>query len=331
MNKYPAIGGYFALELCKNSYPHKNALHLNLARSAIKLIIKTHNIKEIFIPYFTCKSVLDSIKEQNCNIRFYHINEDLSPRLDCKKHCWIIYNDYFGINKNNVKLLNKKYKNLIIDNAQSFFAKKSKICFYSPRKFLGVSDGGILYDNKSKIDNIKQDSSLYRAKYLFTRIENGAEAGYSDFLKAEKSHTKHIKTMSNLTYTLLQSIDYKQIKQKRIKNYNYLNNALKNSIKPNLESDEIPMIYPYFGDKSLREKLIKNKIFVATYWNDMEMWCEKKSFELHLRDHLLPLPIDQRYGEFEMNRIIKITKWGGVLDDRYNSPSHITKYEVHCA
>ena len=41
-------------------------------------------------------------------------------------------------------------KNLIIDNAQAFFAKPllGIDTFYSPRKFVGVSDGGILATKK---------------------------------------------------------------------------------------------------------------------------------------------------------------------------------------
>lgn len=313
MNKYQEIGGYFALELNNtNSYPHKNALHLQSARSAIKLLVKTHNIKEIYIPYFTCKSVLDAIKEMHCNIKFYSINEDLSPQLECKNNNWIIYNDYFGINSHNVKAITKKYKNIIIDNAQSFFAKKTKICFYSPRKFIGVSDGGILYDTKSTLKGVKQDSSIKRAKYLFSRIEYGAEYGYKYFLDSEKSlDSKPIRKMSNLTKTLLHSINYKKNKTKRVQNYNHLNNILKNSIKSFLGQNEIPMIYPYIGDNKLRQYLIKNKIFIATYWQDLEKWCNKNSFEIHLRDSLVAIPIDQRYEIDDMNKIIEIIKWGG--------------------
>lgn len=340
MNKYQEIGGYFALELkSSNSYPHKSALHLQSARSAIKLIIKTHNIKEIYIPYFTCKSVLEAIKHSNCKIKFYSINEDLSPKLECSDNHWIIYNDYFGINSKNIKKITKKYKNIIIDNAQSFFAKRSKICFYSPRKFIGVSDGGILYDSKSTLQNIQKDYSLNRAKYLFSRLEGGAEYGYKDFLDSEKSlDLEPIKTMSNLTYSLLNAIDYKTIKQKRVQNYNYLNSVLKKSIKPFLETNEIPMIYPYFGNKKLRENLIKNKIFVATYWRDLELWCKKNSFELHLRDHLIALPIDQRYEIDSMDKIISVINGGGeALDECYknifhqSNVPHFMRCEVYCA
>ena len=57
-----------------------------------------------------------------------------------------------GIGLLTIQLLNKKYPNLIVDNAQAFYMPHLGLAsFYSPRKFFGVADGGYLFCGK-KLD-----------------------------------------------------------------------------------------------------------------------------------------------------------------------------------
>ena len=67
------------------------------------------------------------------------------------------------------------------------------------------------------------------------------------------------------------------------------------------------MVYPFLkkGNDKLRERLILKKIFVAKYWPNVINWIESKDvFEKHLYNNLIPFPIDQRYGEKDMNWLI---------------------------
>ena len=67
------------------------------------------------------------------------------------------------------------------------------------------------------------------------------------------------------------------------------------------------MIYPYLSPTyGLREKLIENKIFVARYWSNVLDWTTEDDVEYLLAYQMQPLPIDQRYREGDMNRIIDI-------------------------
>lgn len=69
---------------------------------------------------------------------------------------------------------------------------------------------------------------------------------------------------------------------------------------------ECPMIYPYYvDDKTLRKKLIDNRIYVATYWPNVLKWCSEDKLEYELTNNIIALPIDQRYGSEEMDYIIK--------------------------
>jgi hypothetical protein len=67
------------------------------------------------------------------------------------------------------------------------------------------------------------------------------------------------------------------------------------------------MIYPFWSMKTgLRQRLIDADIFVATYWPNVRDWCEPDSAECRLAESLLPLPIDQRYDDNDMQRILAI-------------------------
>ena len=69
------------------------------------------------------------------------------------------------------------------------------------------------------------------------------------------------------------------------------------------------MVYPYFVPiNGLREKVIENKIFVARYWPKVLEWANPDDIDYQLAYKMQPLPIDQRYGEKEMYKIIKIIR-----------------------
>ena len=69
------------------------------------------------------------------------------------------------------------------------------------------------------------------------------------------------------------------------------------------------MVYPFLNNKrGLKEKLIENKIYVATYWKEVKERVNTDSFENNLVDYLIPLPIDQRYNLEDMKYIVKFIK-----------------------
>jgi hypothetical protein len=307
-----AIGGYFGLELKQGDHYHKDALCLNSARNCFEYVLRVRNYKKVYIPYYTCEVILEPLEKLNIEYEFYHINELLEPKSEysLKQNEAFLYTNYFGLKQDCVLRLAKLYKKqLIVDNAQAFYAKPLEgiDTFYSPRKFFGIADGGYLYIDKKLDIELKQDYSYERMSHLLKRIDVSAEFGYNDFKRNDDSLINQpIKLMSNLTNKILSSIDYNSVKEKRIENYLYLESKLKNKnlIQLTLNNNDIPMVYPYLcSDKELKNKLIFNKIFVATYWPNIFEWTKENDFENKLVNNLLPLPIDQRYCEKEINKI----------------------------
>ena len=146
--------------------------------------------------------------------------------------------------------------------------------------------------------------------HLLKRVDIGAEAGYKDFRENDDSLcNQDIKRMSKLTESILSSIDYKAINLKRRQNYAFLNDVLgeSNLIHLGMDEDAVPLVYPYLTkDSSLKQKLIDNKIFVATYWPNVKEWTTVEMLERDLFECLIPIPCDQRYDKQDMDRIINL-------------------------
>lgn len=311
-----AIGGYFELELRQGEHYHKDAIRLNTARNCFEYILLARKYRKVYIPYYTCEVMLQPLKRLQVNYEFYSIDWNLEPveTYKLKDEEAFLYTNYFGLKQDCVERLVKVYgSKLIVDNAQAFFAPRvSGIdTFYSPRKFFGVPDGGYLYTD-CRIDEVfPQDESWSRMSHLLIRLDKGAENGYNAFREHEAElDYASMKRMSRLTTALLQSIDYELIKKRRLRNFKFLHENLGDMNQlicaEKYLNSICPMIYPLMTSRSaeLRQKLIGNKIFVATYWPNVSEWCKEGAVENELCSEIVPLPIDQRYDLNDMKRIL---------------------------
>ena len=313
------IGGYFELELGpKKTFIHEDGVLLNSGRNALEFVLTSlPELSHLWVPFYTCEVVLSPLNKLGISYSFYRINKHLELQQDIAlgKGDYLLYTNYFGIKDEYIKSLANRYGgHLIVDNAQALFAEPiSDIStVYSPRKFVGIPDGGIAYcihNNDVKLYN--QDFSYDRFSHLIKRIDIGATEAYVDFKEnGSKLQNLPILQMSKLTKALLYNIDFEEIRLRRMANFMVLHNALKDTNAfaiPDISTFKCPMVYPYLpNDELLKQKLIENKVFVATYWPNVFEWCNKGDWEYTLAEKTCYLPIDQRYGEAEMNAIINI-------------------------
>lgn len=314
------IGGYFELELMDcGDFPHLGGVLVNSGRNALEYILKSLNgIRCVWIPYFTCHTVLRPFEKIGISYKFYHINDkiELAEKISLGNGEYLLFTNYYGIKDKYIQELADKYKHhLIVDNAQAFFAEpiEGVPTVYSPRKFFGVPDGGIACSIPQKVTStIDIETSFDKCSHLLKRYDLGASAAYNDFNENNLAiASSELKQMSNLTYHLLRSIDYEKVKTIRQQNFDILHKALGASNQLNIvikEKHECPLVYPYKvpnGNK-LKSYLIKNKIFCATYWPNVKDWCKPTDVEYQLMEDVVCLPIDQRYGNEDMNRIVKL-------------------------
>jgi hypothetical protein len=261
--------------------------------------------------------MLEPIKKLGMDFEFYQINQSLEPVSlpDLKENEAFLYTNYFGLKQSCAKRLADVYGDqLIIDNAQAFYANPLPgiDTFYSARKFFGLADGAYLYTDRLLQQEFEQDNSFDRMSHLLKRVDLGAEAGYQDFKKNDDALIgQDIKRMSKLTEALLLAIDYEKVKAVRKENYSFLDKELSktNRLHFDLDEDDIPMVYPYLGnDNTLKQRLIANKIFVATYWPNVYEWCGPNDWEFTMAESVAYLPVDQRYDTNDMASIIGVLK-----------------------
>ena len=315
-----AIGGYFEWEFppVKNHGLHDGEILLNSCRHSLEYILRGLNgVTLVWIPYFTCEVVLEPLKRLNIPYRFYHINRGLEIATDIvlAEKEYLVYTNYYGIKDTYVESLAKKYGNkLIIDNAQALFCKPHMEChqIYSPRKYIGMPDGGLVVtsipDNSS---TLPIDISYSRCSHLLKRLELDPSEGYRDFQEDdEQLSNSECSRMSAISRSIFASVDFESIKQKRRDNFAILHNALGQINKlaiPFMVQFECPLVYPSWVENGieLKKKLISKSIFVATYWPNVFEWCNTDDLEYELANNVVCIPVDQRYGKDDMERILK--------------------------
>ena len=319
------IGGYFGWELPESDghFPQDHGVLVNSGHHGLQFILQQlMPVKKVFIPYFTCDSVLTPLNVLNIPYQFYHINEQLeiAESIMLAEGEILIYTNYYGIkDAYAVSLVNEYGSQLIIDNAQALFAKPVDGCyqFYSPRKFVACPDGGIVVPNVRDASALERSTSYDKCLSLLQRADGDIPAGHASFKAVSRQlAVDKLMLMSQLTERILRSKDYDKVQQIRKSNFNYLHSHLqyKNRLSSLLDdkmqqSFECPLIYPFYAeDPSLRQKLITEKIFVAQYWPNVLEWCKPGDTEYEFATRIIAIPIDQRYSKDDMDRIIDIIK-----------------------
>lgn len=304
MGDAKAIGGYFERDIGNGNTPLPNGTLFNSGRSALRYIVRQLGIKSIHVPYYTCPVVWHALEAEGCKLEFYEIGLDFKPKKFFAKQDFVLYTNYFGCCGGIVDELVDDYPNLIVDCAQAYYAKpKGRASFSSPRKFFGLPDGGVAYgvDLAPNDDMYPLDDSRWRMIHLDLRSRGEIAKGYREYQKAEAFlDTAKIMRMSPETRKMLCHVEKERYREIRLRNFERLDAMLHTKCHIHRSIDDVAMVYPYITDDStLRTRLIQQKIFVATYWPGL-FGCND------LQERIVPLPIDQRYDENDMKRIVEV-------------------------
>jgi len=314
-----SIGGFLELEqptMSNGKIFHPKAIPLSSGRSSLSYILKHIKPKKIAIPYYMFHGLAEYLGNKSIPYEFYEINRNLEPSRNFELHRdeYLLYVNYFGLQRKTIGKLLKKYReHLIIDNSHAFFEKAYKYnwSFNSTRKFFGVPDGSYLYFPSShNHKETPEPNTDYIVDHLFKRLRGETNDGYLAFLKNESLFKFGIKGMSVFTQKLLTQIDYDHVASKRRENFMYLHKKLNHLNRLSFFSDLsecIPFCYPLLLEHEIdKAELFDKNIFFANYWKKcLNASTQNFRWEKELTKKLLPLPIDHRYGKSEMNYILK--------------------------
>lgn len=309
-----AIGGYPPLELASMRttwYPH--ALRFQSARAAFVALLRAGRPTAVWMPWYICDSMVESLMFCDIPIKRYALDEYLNvANATPAAGEWLLYVNYFGVCSRHVHTLLKRLprNRIVIDNAQAFFSPPSDCLatLYSPRKFFGVPDGGYLVTQMAVAQPDKIDrGSIDRCMHLLKRLDRGAESGYADYLTAEASlHDMAPRTMSTLTQRLLDQIDYVAAHARRHANFAYLHERLHatNRFDLALSHGDAPLCYPYFGaPPAIRDALIRQRIYTPAYWPNVADDKAAPAFERTLPHTTVFLPCDPRLSREQLDTV----------------------------
>ncbi|WP_197430294.1 aspartate aminotransferase family protein [Burkholderia savannae] len=309
-----AIGGYLQLELPRAPGEHHgDALRFQSARAAFLALISACRPDAVWLPHYICDGMLEPLETAGIPVKRYALDERLrAADTALGPREWLVYVNYFGVCRHQVDDVLRRFprERVVIDNAQAFFEPPSDCAatLYSPRKFVGVPDGGYLVSRHAipAPAEIDRDSPR-RFMHLLKRTDTGAESGYSDYARAEASLSRQPpRRMSTLTQRLLASVDYAQIRVRRLENFARLHERIGalNHFPFAQEGIGVPLCYPFLGaPDGARARLAAERVYTPGYWPEVAARKIVPAWEAGLAREALFLPCDQRMSEGDVARV----------------------------
>lgn len=291
-----------------------------LGRHCLEAVCRASRPRKLFLPTFTCSSVKKVAVKQGIVIQYYSISEAFVPQLDVvQQDELLVLNNYFGLSAYSDALdawLRKAAPaKCLIDNTQSFGVRNQfpgRLSFISPRKFLPVTDGGILFDPDGRVTEDcmpeKQDVSWRRMEWLFRAIdERGRSQSYAAYAEFRKGlQDLEYMRLSETTRHLLSVFDIEAAVRRRNENFRRLRDEMAihysfGNLAP--LSDFSPIGYPVFVDdaREAQASLSKHHIYAIRYWPDLDEDAGTNKFERDLLKHLLIVPIDTSPSEVQLS------------------------------
>lgn len=331
LSKDKIIGGKFGfpIQFSNNIFSPPfltgEPLFLFNARSGIKLVVDELSPDTVWLPSYLCNSIILSIDPALTKIAFYSIDSCLKIESDyfvklIQPNDLFICIDYFGFPFDQVFLEKVKSRGckILHDCSQAlFFDWHDDICdyhLYSPRKFLGVPDGGVLHcREKINFSHITFKEPDNETIYLLLQalimrrefdIFGGDRKWNELFHTGESSFSAGRCAMSQITQLFLnRAFDYLQIQMQRKENYLTLSQKLYDiALFPELSENVIPLGFPIKVNKrdQLQKELFAKNIFPPIHWNIEEVVPNHFSESHLLSQDIMTLPCDQRYDKEDM-------------------------------
>lgn len=266
----------------------------------------------VHLPFFLCDSMLCPLRRLGIAVSFYGVDRRLqvaSPSPDPAVGELFLAVRYFGVGGDWLEPLRLELgRRLVIDDTQAFFSSgRSDICsFNSARKFFGVPDGAYLYGLPAISQSAFPCHQPSLAHLENRRIGNHVLA-FAQYQAYESALDDAPLGVSELSEARLRAIDYRAVAAARRRNYLLLDRHLSpyNELELSLGAGDVPLYYPFLGEGSLREALCRQRIWVPQLWSEVtHREGDGFAWDRKLAMHLCPLPIDQRYDEEDMKRVV---------------------------
>lgn len=341
---FPLYRDDLQLDLTTNN-EKQNIIEYSLCREAMFAIAHKHSTssKRVLLPAYTCQTVIDPFVQQGWNCYFYNIQKDL--RIDIEHllslteevhPAMVVVHPFYGMELDKDELealywIKKTGIILIEDITQCIYTEKRQDVFDyitgSYRKWYKVPDGGFLeaksteglevpFTENTSFVSKQRDAMYLRGEYFLNcnedikaisiRLNKDAVSGIAGRISLHKMSEYSRRIKNNESHELF----YKQ----RLDNYQYLFQNLHQSESVTFVCEKLakvttaPLYFPLYvkNRTSLQKSLAEAHIYAPVLWpvSTDEVLINDNIREIY--STILMIPIDQRYNEQDMDKIIEI-------------------------
>lgn len=288
---------------------------LSSGRAALEVLLANlpRRPRALWVPRFVCDTLLQAPQRLGIPVHRYACDAQLRPLLPVglgEEDALLLVN-YFGVTGAAVAEAAAHHHGPVLVDATTALdtpmPETADGIFYSFRKFLPVADGGAaLARYPLSLLPAENDDSSARMAYMRLRTEQGACAAASAAQAAEDSLAAPPRLLSPQSRARLRRMPTAAYAARRRANYRLLHAALAPLNRLSLpESPPCPMCYPFVSAiPDLRDSLVDAGVALPLYWPEVIDATEAYETENRLARTLLPLPLDQRYDEADMERLL---------------------------
>lgn len=328
------LGGYALFTA--GAWPHHDHLGvgrpgvvaLSLARHALRLAHDTLRPRRLLLPHYTCHSMKAAAARLGTEVQYYHLGEGFVPDLaGLRADDLCVVNNHFGLAALNAAwqqaLAHASVAQRLVDNTQSLdLERRWPDCWsvQSPRKFLPVTDGGIVVPPDSQPESSLRlpettDQSWQRVGWLFRGLDEGTRStSYAEYLAYRRDLVQNIPyaLASPTTRQLLQTLDVQGVIRQRQARFEDLRRQLPlhaGCQHLRLVAGSCPIGFPVqVADAAQAQSaLARHRIFAIRYWPEEASGGqgsdELNAFERSWRDQALFLPLDGDYDAVRLQQV----------------------------
>jgi dTDP-4-amino-4,6-dideoxygalactose transaminase len=329
------IGGFLGLEL-----PEANGglrklwgvrdedLAFADARSALASLVAAKEEGAIWLPAYICQELAGSVPSRR--LRYYPLDAELSPQVDflqeeVRSGDLLLAVDFFGCPpKQSFLDYVAAHSDILFieDCAQALDTGRppwGDWRLFSPRKLVGVPDGGLLVPCNARAAAVSPAASVRAdldavelARPQLARFEDD-EAAHNQawhMMNQAKEAALSIsnRRISRLGWAILGLLDAEAIAKKRRRNFAILASRLSDRAflqvtQPPFVPLGFPVRLPPERRAQVRERLNRRRVFAAIHWTELPSPVDQFPAEHALSESLLTLPCDQRYGDADMQHV----------------------------
>lgn len=297
------------------------------ARSALHCLVAQLHPETVWLPSFLCP-ILTEVAAAQAKVRYYDpviLAQATGDWLgDVGAGDVVLFIDYFGFAYPREWLVQAAGQGacVIEDACQALLTcgvgNHADFVLFSPRKFLGVADGGIL--------SARGDRALRPTEWQPVATEwwsttlgactqradfdlHGGDRGWFElYQQAETTAPTGPFRMSTLSHSaILDQFDYPQISRRRRENYLHLARRLPEyALFPRLDEGVTPLGFPAVFDNRdhVRRHLFAEEIYPPIHWQIRSVVPPARRASHELAGRIATLPCDQRYDIDTMERVV---------------------------